>query len=88
MDEVIEDVDIFGELLLDGKNKFRLRPNETFCDEYLFEKKEYYYNGDCFSFVLPKCLSEAGVLEVVFDFFDKTDIFIHHMGQFLSPNSR
>ena len=37
---------------------------------------------------IPDCLHKAGPLEVVFDFYDKTDIFIHHPGQFLSPNSR
>ena len=34
------------------------------------------------------CVIAAGPLEVVFEFYDKTDIFIHHFGQFLSPNSR
>ena len=51
-------------------------------------KKEYYFNGDCFAMVMPSCLLEAGPLEIVFNFKDKTDIFIHHRGQFLSPNSR
>ena len=37
---------------------------------------------------MPSCLAEAGPLEVVLGFYDKTDIFIHHIGQFLSPNSR
>lgn len=36
----------------------------------------------------PKCLQDAGILEVVLTTTDKTDIFIHHRGQFLSPNSR
>lgn len=63
-------------------------PEETFCDERLFRISPYYYNGDCFSMELPSCLREAGVLEIVFDFYNKTDIFIHHPGQFLSPNSR
>ena len=37
---------------------------------------------------MPSCLANAGPLEVVIEFYDKTDIFIHHFGQFLSPNSR
>ena len=36
----------------------------------------------------PQCLQDAGILEVVLTTTDKTDIFIHHRGQFLSPNSR
>ena len=39
-------------------------------------------------FVMPSCLANAGPLEVEFGFLQKTDIFIHHNGQFLSPNSR
>ena len=54
----------------------------------MFFKKEYYFNGDCFATILPDCVIDAGPLEVVFEFYDKTDIFIHHSGQFLSPNSR
>ena len=38
--------------------------------------------------MVPSCLAEAGVLEVVIEFYDKTDMFIHHVGTFLSPNSR
>ena len=38
--------------------------------------------------MLPECIIAAGPLEVVFEFYDKTDIFIHNTGQFLSPNSR
>ena len=37
---------------------------------------------------MPSCLANAGPLEVEFGFLQKTDIFIHHNGQFLSPNSR
>ena len=29
---------------------------------------------------LPSCLTRQGVLEIVADFKDKTDIFIHHKG--------
>ena len=88
VEDIIEDVDIYAEVEIDGKNKFLVRPNETICGEYLFKTKQYYYNGDCFALQLPDCLKNGGVLEIVFDFFNKTDIFIHHDGQFLSPNSR
>ena len=64
--------------------------NDAICEngQKLFYKKEYYFNGDCFATVLPDCIIAAGPLEVVFEFYDKTDIFIHHFGRFLSPNSR
>ena len=64
-------------------------PGHIFCEgEGIFKTSPYYYNGDCFSLDPPKCLQEAGILEVVITTTDKTDIFIHHGGQFLSPNSR
>ena len=37
---------------------------------------------------MPNCLASAGPLEIEFEFFDQTEIFLHHLGQFLSPNSR
>ncbi len=81
-------VEIYGEAEIDGRNIFKLSPNETLCDEELFRTKPYYYNGDCFALHLPRCLRELGVLELVLDFYDKADVFIHHQGQFLNPNSR
>ena len=87
--EVIHSITIYVEQVINGKNIITLSPEQTVCDgQSLFFKKEYYFNGDCFATVLPKCIKEAGPLEVVFEFYDKTDIFIHHFGQFLSPNSR
>ena len=37
---------------------------------------------------MPSCLANEGPLEVAFSLWQKTDIFIHHIDQFLSPNSR
>ena len=39
-------------------------------------------------FEMPSCLAKEGPLEVAFSLWQKTDIFIHHIDQFLSPNSR
>ena len=86
--DVIKDVTIYIEQPIDGKNILVIGPREKICGQNLFSIKEYYFNGDCFATVLPECVIEAGPLEVVFEFYDKTDIFIHHFGQFLSPNSR
>ena len=88
VDEIVEVVQIYAEVEIDGKNTFLIRPNETFCNEYIFQTKQYYYNGDCFSLNVPDCLKSGGVLEINIDFYNKTDVFIHHEGQFLSPNSR
>ena len=88
--DIIHTITIYVEQVIDGKNIIKIGPTETLCGNglKLFYKKEYYFNGDCFATVLPDCVIEAGPLEVVFEFYDKTDIFIHHFGQFLSPNSR
>ena len=88
--DVVHTVKIYVEQVIDGKNIINIKPGDTLCGsgQRLFYKKEYYFNGDCFATVLPDCIIEAGPLEVVFEFYDKTDIFMHHYGQFLSPNSR
>ena len=87
-EEIIDAIEIFSEAEIGGLNKFILSPNDTICEESIFKTKQYYYNGDCFALNLPTCLKLAGILEIIITFFNKTDIFIHHDGQFLSPNSR
>ena len=37
---------------------------------------------------MPICLHEAGPLEIIASFKMITDVFIHHEGQFNSPNSK
>ena len=88
--DIIHTITIYTEQVIDGKNIMVIGPTESVCEnsKKIFYKKEYYFNGDCFATILPDCVIEAGPLEVVFEFYDKTDIFIHHSGQFLSPNSR
>ena len=86
--DVIHAIRIFVEQVIDGKNIIEIGPDDAICGQKIFYKKEYYFNGDCFATVLPECVIAAGPLEMVFEFYDKTDIFIHHFGQFLSPNSR
>jgi len=74
---------------INGDKNPKVPPTHIFCgNETIFKTSPYYYNGDCFSMDPPKCLQETGILEVVLTTTDKTDIFIHHRGQFLSPNSR
>ena len=86
--EVIAYVKVYTEQFIDGRNILKLKPEDRVCGQEIFVTKEYYYNGDCFAFNPPECVLEAGILEIQFEFFNKTDIFIHHKGQFLSPNSR
>ena len=95
---MVKKVEVFAEAEVDGTNLISVNldsstgdnnDESTPCkDQKAFFVKEYYYNGDCFALRLPECVRSAGVLEIVMDFYNKTDIFIHHAGQFLSPNSR
>ena len=61
---------------------------KNICNETIFRNTEYYFNGRCFTLHLPKCILMLGVLELVIHFRMKVDIFIHHEGQFFSPDSR
>lgn len=88
--EIIHSVIIYLEQLVDGENTIKLSAYDKVCEgqEELFEPKPYYWNGNCYGFSMPSCLAKAGPLEIVFEYYETTEIFIHHYGQFLSPNSR
>ncbi len=93
LDEMVRQADVFTEAeTADGVSNFSVLPSNYSLPcgskEEVFVAKPYYYHGDCFSVRLPSCLTELGVLEVVFDFEQKVDVFIHHDGYFLHPNSR
>lgn len=42
-----------------------------FCGQSFFRPTEYYFNGRCYSILLPDCLLELGILEMVFNFKNK-----------------
>jgi hypothetical protein len=89
IDDIVANTKFYIEQPINGSNILDLKPYETVCNgQDIFIVKPYYFNGNCYAMKVPDCLEKSGVLEVVFDFYDKTDIFIHHPGQFLSPNSR
>ena len=43
----------------------------NFCGQNFFRPTEYYFNGRCYSFLLPDCVLYNGVLEMVFSFKEK-----------------
>ena len=43
----------------------------NFCGASFFRPTEYYFNGRCYSFLLPECLLKLGILEMVFNFRNK-----------------
>ena len=90
IDEVMEELSIHTAGQIGGQNIFSLsNDNFTLCGQSLFQAKPYYYNGDCYAMNMPKCLLDSGILEVALFFkMKKVDIFIHHPGQYLSPNSK
>lgn len=88
----IEDVVFHGTFFVEqefnGSHTIVHDPRDSLCNENLFQVKGYYYNGNCFSLKIPTCLQKAGILEIDLRFKQKVDVFIHHVGQFLSSNSR
>ena len=48
--------------------------------------KSFYSNN--FSLTIPKCLLDVGPIEIIMKLNRMVDVFIHHEGQFNSPNSK
>ena len=48
-------------------------------------KSFHFYNS---SLTIPKCLLDAGPIEIIMKMSRMVDVFIHHEGQFNSPNSK
>ena len=62
---------------------------DKICGQPWHKVLPYYYFGGCFVVQFPRCVQEAGILEVNFRFIsNKTDFFVNHQNQFLSSNSR
>ena len=90
LEDLVEDLTLYLETPSNG-NASVFFPSGGFnniCNKTVFRYTDYYYNGRCFSLQLPQCILNLGVLELILHFRKKVDIFIHHEGQFFSPNSR
>ena len=90
-EDIVKNIRLDLEQPMDGSSKKEIDVKKSkgkLCGEDIFFPTEYYYNGRCWTLRLPKCAREKGVLEIVIDFYEKTDVFIHHVGQFYSPESR
>ena len=90
LDDLVEDLSLVLETPFNG-NASVFFPASSFknvCNQILFRNTEYYFNGRCFTLQLPKCILKLGILELIMHFRKKVDIFIHHEGQFFSPDSR
>ena len=90
-EDLVRNINLYMEQPMDGSSVKKMNIAETggkLCGEDIFFPTEYYYNGRCWTLRLPQCALSKGVLEIVADFNTKTDVFIHHPGQFFSPDSR
>ena len=74
--------------LFNGKPILHLDPDDKVCNASIFQRKPYYYNGDCYTLSIPKCIAEKNVQAIVIETYIDVDIFISHRGHFLHPNSR
>ena len=93
LEEIIGIVEVYLDRYINGSEKVTFDPksNQNPCGEdpkNVFLAREYYFNGNCYSIVMPECVHHAGPLEVIVNVKEAVDVFIHHPGQFLSPNSR
>ena len=93
LEEIIGIVEVYLDRYINGSEKVTFDPksNQNPCGEdamKVFLAREYYFNGNCYSIVMPECVHQAGPLEVIVNVKEAVDVFIHHPGQFLSPNSR
>ena len=93
LEEIIGIVEVYLDRYINGSEKVTFDPksNQNPCAEdpkNVFLTREYYFNGNCYSIVMPECVHQAGPLEVIVNVKEAVDVFIHHPGQFLSPNSR
>ena len=87
--EIVSDLKVFlNTPTLDGQAVIRLTPDGRFCGETLFHPKEHFYFGRCHSLVVPRCLQEHGVTEVVFTLGEAADIYVHHREAFFSPDTK
>ena len=89
--DLVKSVNLYLEQPLEGTSVVKMDIANTggkLCGKDIFFPTEYYYNGRCWTLRLPPCALAKGVLEIVMDFYGKTDVFIHHTGHFFSPESR
>ena len=82
MNKTIITISFALENKVNGKNSFLVETNVSLCgDTAIFQIREYYFNGDCVTLRIPKCLSKAGILEIAMFFTQDMHIFIHHKGK-------
>ncbi len=92
--DFVEHVKVDTEQLINDSYQITYAPDEDVkCGngippQKLFHVRPYYFFGDCYALTLPSCIKSAGILEILIDLKSKTDIFLHHEGQYMSPNSK
>ena len=86
-EQLIKSTKISLERPLNGSRQVTFGPNANICGGKVFVAYPYYFFGDCFVLELPKCVLDAGVLEIDIRTKRNVDIFLHHRKQFLNPNS-
>ena len=108
IEDLIEDIKLDLETSYNGSASvtYNVSNFSDICGQSIYRDTEYYFNGRCFSLMMPQCLLDKGILEINFNFKAKgkqrhrsiltsnnpdlvsVDIFIHHTGQYFSPDSR
>ena len=73
IDELLNDITVYLEAPFEGKSKLQIGQTNftSLCGQSVYRHTEYYFNGRCYSFLMPSCLLENGILEMVFNFKEK-----------------
>ena len=89
VEEIVSDLKVFlNTPTLDGQTVIRLAPGGRFCGQTLFHPKEHFYFGRCHSLVVPRCLQEHSVTEVVLTLEEAADVYVHQQEAFFSPDTK
>ena len=88
VEELVQHIKVDLEEPFQGKAGIEFPVSSAVCNSSVYTETEYYFNGRCFSFHLPSCILSKGILEMKLSFRKKVDVFIHHPGQYFSPDSR
>ena len=76
VEDLIHQLRVDLEVPYDGQSAVTVAAENfsDFCGQSFFRPTEYYFNGRCYSFLLPSCLLNNGVLEMVFSFKEKGEL--------------
>ena len=73
IEDLIEDIKLDLESSYNGSASvtYNVRNFTNICGQSIYRDTEYYFNGRCFSLMMPQCLLDKGILEINVNFKEK-----------------